>query len=203
MRAGDVDHQANGGCHAGTRSECRRRVKGIREQSQADRHAAEACVEQRLAPCPIDEHKRNNSGKHVRNRHQQRGEDCIPVRCNACQSEYLRSVVNDRVNAGHLLQHGEPHRNQERSADGRTPQFAPALFDLYGKRRANFLDQRLRTCLVGITAQHRLHFTHAILREEQRGLSGAWRQAAKTVLRAERRVQTSSAMRAALPARNP
>jgi len=54
--------------------------------------------------------------EHVCNGHDQRCKNRILIRCDARESENLRPVVNDGVDAGDLLQDSEADGNKQRAA---------------------------------------------------------------------------------------
>src|ERR1700679_1899879 len=91
-------------------------MEGVREDEERDGHTADASVEKGLSAHFVDERESDDGCEDVDDGDEEGGEDRVLVRGDSGECEYLRSVVDDCVNSGDLLEHRETDGNVEGAA---------------------------------------------------------------------------------------
>src|SRR6516162_1119650 len=80
--------------------------------------------------------------------------------------KYLWTVINNGIDPGHLLKHGQPHSDEQRTPHGRCPQCLPTLLHWRLQTVLDVREKLLNTVVVCIAAQHRLRIVPPGVRKE-------------------------------------
>src|SRR5208282_6786435 len=125
-----------------------------RKREERDCHATDAYVEQWLAPNAVNESDAHDRCNHIHRGYDQRRQDGVGVRGASRELKNLRTVIDDGVDAGDLLQNGEARCNEKRAAHRGTPESAPALFHRCLKSQLNVIKKTLCPDVIHIDTQY-------------------------------------------------